>query len=275
MKRRGWILFIALGLAGCAGVKPAQITTYDLICLPGEKVELKAKLESAGFFRGDIRNEKILFYDNGNKLGEGLTDKTGFLSVPYDADGAGFFKIEARLDSEKYESPPSRLLLRVAPPETKFLVVDIDNTLSDMSPILMLVTENAKIPPVKGSPEALQRLAEKYTIIYMTGRDAVLSQKTKEWLGKNGFPDGPVFFWDFLHTPLSKRKYKSDLISQIGRKFQLIQIGIGNSVGDAVAYLANGLEAIILLPTEHKKRADALPRGARIVNSWDEIQELL
>lgn len=267
--------FLILSLIGCAGPKRAELTTYDHICLPGETIQLRAELSSTGLFAKKLPNQKIVFYNNGASIGEGITSKKGAVSIPYKTDRNGFIQVKATLKSEQYLSESAKALLRVAPSETKFLVVDIDNTISDISPILMLLYENANIPPVKGAPETLQRLSKEYTIIYMTGRDHSLSNKTKEWLHKNNFPEGPVFFWDFLHTPLSKRKYKSELISQIGRKFQLIQIGIGNSVGDAVAYVSNGLQALILLTPEEKKRADKLPRGAKIVNSWSDIQELL
>lgn len=267
----------ALSLIGCAGPREAVLTTYDQVCLPGEPIELRAQLESGGWIRSDIEKEKIAFYRNGEKLGEALTADEGMAKIPYLADGDGFFQFEARLESEKYFSKTSPLLVRVAPPETKFLVVDIDNTLSDLSPILMIFYENANIPPLKGAPETLQELSREYTIVYLTGRDEVLSPKTKRWLAENRFPPGPVFFWDFTHTPTSKRKYKSEAIQTLGRKFQLIQIGIGNSVGDAFAYLTNGLQSFILIGDSKKERRKArkLPRGTQVVRSWSDIQKLL
>lgn len=267
-------LFSLLFLVGCGGLRQAQIVTYDLICLKGEEVNLKAKLETSGFIKDNIKNETLAFYDeHGRLISEGKTKKKGVFETRYKPNSNGFIHIQTKLKSEKYQAQTASLLVRAAEPETKFIVVDIDNTISNLSPILMLISENADIPPVEGAPETLQRLAEEYTIIYMTGRDDSLAPKTKEWLKHYGFPEGPVFFWDFMHTPLSKRKYKSELIDQIGRKFELIQIGIGNSVGDAVAYVSNGLQALILLSPEEKKRADQLPRGAKIVGSWEEIQK--
>lgn len=278
MKKKWGLLLLLCSLlaTGCAGSKKqAVLTVYDSICLPGELVELKAKVESDSLWRGRLKKQKIFFYQAGALIGEAISGNKGWAAIPYQTEQTGFFEIEARLASDKFVSEPARLLLRVASPETPFLVVDIDNTLSDLSPILMLLTENAAIPPIKGAPETLQKLSEHYTILYITGRDDVLSFKTKEWLHKNKFPEGPVFFWDFLQTALSKQKYKSELIAQIGRKFQLIQIGIGNSVGDAAAYLANGLQTIILLSPEEKNRGDRLPRGTKVVRSWEEIQKLL
>ncbi len=275
MKRTSFLLCL-LFLVGCSGPKQAQITAYDQITLPNEEATLQVKVRSKGLFGKNLKNKKVSFFDSTEKkIGEGITQKNGTLSIRYTPTQQGFLKVEARLHSEKYSATPSTHLLRVAKPDTKFLVVDIDNTISDISPILMLVNENINIPPVKGAPETLQQLSKEHTIIYMTGRDDVLSPKTKAWLKRNGFPEGPVFFWDFMRTPLSKKKYKSELIELIGRKFQLIQIGIGNSVGDAAAYIANGLQAIILLSPEEKNRANRLPRGAKKVNSWQEIQQLL
>ncbi len=278
MKKKGGALLLlgCLLTAGCSGAQThARITTYDALSLPGEPVELKTKVESTGFWRRGLKKQKVFFYHNGAQIGEAITEEKGGASFSYQTDQIGFLQIETRLASDQFVCEPAPLLLRVASPETPFLIVDIDNTLSDISPILMLLTENAAIPPVKGAPETLQKLSEHYTIIYITGRDDVLSFKTKEWLQKNKFPQGPVFFWDFLQTPLSKQKYKSELISQIGRKFQLVQIGIGNSVGDAAAYLVNGLQTIILLSPEEKNRANRLPRGTKVVRSWEEIQQLL
>lgn len=270
-----FLLLALLILVGCAGPRPAVITTYDRICLPNEEITLKAQVETSDWLRRDIENEKVVFYKNGMDLGAARTIDEGIAQIPFQIEEEGFLEVEVRLESEKYKAKPTPLLVRAANPNTPFLIVDIDNTLSDISPIFMIFFENAKIPPLKGAPVVLQELSKEYTIVYLTGRDEALAPKTKEWLAQNGFPRGPVFFWDFTHTPLSKRKYKSQFIQALGRKFQLIQIGIGNSLGDAFAYTANGLGTIILLGEKEKRKAKKLPRGARVVRSWAEIQQLL
>lgn len=256
-------------------MKQAVITTYDRIYLPGEPVDLQVQLEEGTWIRSDIEKEKIVFTHQGEKIGEAVTGDEGMAHFYHAPLPEGFHQFEASVESKKYKALPAPMLVRIASPETKFLVVDIDNTLSDISPILMIFSDNAKIPPLKGAPAALRKLSKNYTIVYLTGRDEVLAPKTKRWLAENNFPPGPVFFWDFTHTPLSKRKYKTEFIDMLGRKFQLIQIGVGNSLGDAFAYVGNGLEPFIILGDKEKKKAKKLPRGCKVVRSWSEIEELI
>ena len=44
------------------------------------------------------------------------------------------------------------------------------------------------IPPYPGAAECLRRLAQKHSIIYITGRDKIFFQETESWLFSNGFP---------------------------------------------------------------------------------------
>jgi len=55
------------------------------------------------------------------------------------------------------------------------------------------------------------------------------------------------------------------------KRFPNIVAGVGDKVSDANAYLANGLNAIIIGP----ERDDGLPAKAIWVKTWAEIEKLL
>jgi hypothetical protein len=47
---------------------------------------------------------------------------------------------------------------------------------------------NRNVPPHRGAPECLRRLAEKYTIFYMTARHETFFKETEAWLISHHFP---------------------------------------------------------------------------------------
>lgn len=47
---------------------------------------------------------------------------------------------------------------------------------------------------IKGSVEGVNKLSDKYEIVYLTARPGWAEKITKDWLKKNGFPKGKIIF---------------------------------------------------------------------------------
>jgi hypothetical protein len=265
-----------LALPACAAEDkdPALLQGYDALALPGEDVRLAAKLEKMGAlrFRPDIEDEEVIFSLNGQALGSNRTDDDGVAAVFYAFKKPGRYTVRAALPgTSEYRADPAPVLVDVCDPKTRFLVCDIDHTIADISSLEFIVTDNKDVPALPGSVEALRRLARHYHIIYVTARDDAFMKKTRNWMALRRFPRGPVFFWDFLGAKLSHRKYKTRRLAAVKKRFPNLVAGVGDKVGDAEAYLANGLRAIII----GRERDDDLPKKAVWVRSWAEVEKHL
>ncbi|MFH1730278.1 MAG: hypothetical protein ABIF82_01335 [Planctomycetota bacterium] len=277
-----WItLFVAVALFGgpCALAqdvekKKAYVQGYDVLALPGEEVALRAKAERGNrlALRPDIEGATLEFYGGGKLLGSAKTDDDGIAAITrkYEKPWRHFVTVKFGAKS-KYRANEAALLVDVCDAKTRFIVCDIDHTIADVSATKFVFKKNENVPALPGSPEALARLSIHYNIIYVTARDDAFLRKTKDWLALRKFPHGPVFFWDFLGKEPSHEKYKTREIADLKKRFPNIVAGVGDKVSDANAYLANGLNAIIIGP----ERDDGLPAKAIWVKTWAEIEKLL
>jgi cytidine deaminase len=50
------------------------------------------------------------------------------------------------------------------------------------------------LAPIPGAIEEMRRLAGRFDVAYITGRQPRLQEATQQWLTRNGLPDGPVLF---------------------------------------------------------------------------------
>jgi len=275
------MLFAAVALFGgsCALAqdvkkKKAYVQGYDVLALPGEEVALRAKAERGNRLglRPDIEGATLEFHGGGVLLGSAKTNDDGIAAITrkYDKPGQYFVTVKFGAKS-KYDAKKGTLLVEVCDAKTRLIVCDIDHTIADVSATKFVFKKNEKVPALPGSPEALARLSKHYRIIYITARDDTFLRKTKGWMALRKFPRGPVFFWDFLGKKLSHEKYKRREIAGLKKRFPNIVVGVGDKVSDANAYLANGLNAIIIGP----KRDDGLPAKAIWVKTWAEIEKLL
>jgi len=161
--------------------------------------------------------------------------------------------------------------------ERKAIVLDIDRTLSASSTFGSIFRRNKRIPPLKDAVDVTNALARSYDLIIVTGRKSYLRRKTKRWLAEKGFPRTPVYFSSFFKSPLSHQRFKTELIRRLRTTWTNIAIGIGDTDSDAMAYLENGLTAIIL---RQKGRCPPPARGTLrpgviMVSSWREIRRIL
>ncbi len=254
----------------------ARLQGYDVLARPGDKVVLRAKLESMAtpVFHKDIQGGTVYFELDGKVIGSAVTDGQGWADLAYQVSenaGRDLTVMCALAPGDKYLAEPANILVVIKKNTAPAIVTDIDHTIADVSSAGFLVKSNESVPALSGAPEALTRLSKKYTIIYVTARDDAFMNTTKEWLDLRKFPKGPVFFNDYGGKSMSSRKYKIAEIARLKKRFPNITAGVGDKVGDAEAYLANGMRAVLI----GEKMPEDIPEEARFARSWAEVEKLL
>jgi len=285
-----------------------KLTGFDIVGPPGERLELKAKLERDGpaFLNPDAAGKDLEFLDCGalaagpgggvavpfpeaipegaKVLGEARTDREGFARLAIQGPKeSGIHLYGVRLkDPRSYRlpRPMAAVLASIIGPAQQVLITDIDDTLlpTKIGPLLDDATE--KQPPFPRASEILREASGRYRVIYLTARSTYLADRTRHWLSAHRFPAGPILLRD-IHAEYSdwnfnEGEFKRRVCENLKSAAHLTEIrwGIGNTEGDAEAYSRSGIHSLILgtEPSRLPKEAKAPISAAR---SWEEIGALI
>ncbi|MBY0371340.1 hypothetical protein K2X33_11680, partial [bacterium] len=215
-------------------------------------------------------NQRLTFSLGGKVLGSARTDwteGTAFFSIP--APEVGMHLVSVTLDADsRYTAPVAELVLVVCERDQPLLITDVDHTLADASGTDVLFKKPQDIPVVAGAPDVLARLSQRYQVVYLTARDDSMMNRTKEWLAVARLPKAPALFWDITlsgQPPLSHTKYKTQAVGRLAKEFSNLALGVGDLVGDAEAYLANGIPAYIVLDRQDPA---SYPTGTHFIRDW-------
>jgi hypothetical protein len=229
-----------------------ETTGLDAITTPGQPVEVRAKFErSFWLFKPDIKRKPVTFRVDGETL-RGITDRDGVASATVTRAAVGVYPIVAALDG-KPGAPARGGRLWVLDPARPVAVVDIDGTLSDLNDLLVPFF-GARAKAFPGSPELLRELATRYQIVYLTARDDVHDARTRAFLARHAFPDGPIIYDDLGFTTRAELRqlaksnhgaFKLGQLHALEAHGVSVAIGIGNSETDAWAYEQAGLPSYI------------------------------
>ena len=274
MRIIGILSLLTLPLASSCSwpTKYAHLQAYDEATPPGREVTLRAKLEYRGhlLFRLDIHRQKINFLVNDEYAGSALTGRDGTAQLKYTPEAAGVLNVRAAIDkSSRYTAPVARALLLCAEPDDRFIVTDIDQTIAYSTIISSLFLRAERCPVVRGSPEVMARLAGKYKIIYVTGRDDSTLEGTRAWLRVRGFPEGPVFIRDMNIFNLSRAKFKRALFGELmGRGINIVA-AFGNRGHDVRAARTHAIPVILI------RRSGEDGDGVFYARDWSEVEQTL
>ncbi|MBI5360094.1 MAG: hypothetical protein HZA48_05870 [Planctomycetes bacterium] len=275
----GCIMLISCAI--CSVVTGNKISTiisgYDALCYPDEKTTLTAKLETDDTFgiREDIRSETMIFMLKNRQIGTAITDDEGNARISFDAPAStGDYIVTANLatDSKFKKTRGGEILLAVRNQQQQFIISDIDHTLCDASIMEFLLYKNANVKPLKNSVEAMNLLAEKYTVIYLTHRDDRFLLRTKEWLKMKGFPAGVSYYSDLPHSSLNAEEFKTPVVRELKARWPNIVYGFGDKKTDMDAYSQNGIECFIISAPDTSAE---VPVSAHYVKDWMEIERQL
>ncbi len=247
-----------------------SILPFDALAEKDTPVELSCKVEKRNIIGSDLRRAKVAISVGSTLVGEVLTDNQGIARVNYIPRKLGEFTVLFECQEEAdHDSGSASSMLFCRDKSKPIIVVDIDQTISDIALEKFLITKTQDIMPLPQAEKVLTDLSKTYDLIFVTARDKHLLKRTKEWLTLREFPKAPVFFRELGKDPLSERKYKTQKIARLKEQWGNIACGVGDRCSDAQAYLANGLRAIIIVPK------DDIPLGAHAVQHWYQIKELL
>jgi hypothetical protein len=131
----------------------------------------------------------------------------------------------------------------------------------------------------------MQRLASDYEVIYLTHRPHYFGPKSKQWLASHGYPAAPLLLSDVRGFLGGSRKFKSARLKELREHFTNLEVGVGDKIGDALAYHENGLMSILVLPLpdpivaeeliELAASLEALPPEVHVVRNWRQVERAI
>jgi hypothetical protein len=239
---------LILGLLALAGCKAPLLSVDDAVVLPGEKTRLIACVEREpvlGLCK-DVEQVRVHFDVDESEVGAAKTDEDGVAEVKHKLlPGTENYEARVLVDGREL-----RALGRVFTwdKDRVIIVVDIDHTIEQTNYKGLLRSPNSEddSDPIKHSVETLKALAQDFQIVYLTGRPRFLIDKTRMWLRQEGFPTGPVITSVRVRDMVNPGEFKRRKLHELRKYWPNLLIGIGNQPGDADAYGANGMLALVL-----------------------------
>ncbi|HLY12326.1 MAG TPA: phosphatase domain-containing protein [Planctomycetota bacterium] len=218
------------------------ITPYDLLVPLGEPATLEVEVEDRWMAFIDPPVQGVELEVAG--VGRATSARNGLAAFDLGVLPEGTHRLEVRYLHKSIDA-----LVRVIPRETPVIIVDIDETIANVTPAGFILRAVRNVRPLPGSREILKELAKTMQIVYLTARDHIFTRKTKLWLRLAGMPEGPVYLRKgtrYWKTPA--REHKFQRLGELRKQFPNIPWGVGDKPGDAAAYTARGIRPILIAP---------------------------
>ena len=184
-------------------------------------------------------NVSLWYYDptstSWQMIGRGQTDDNGH----YDLPATGFVApndepVYAMLEADGSCAVHYNHLM---PGGSKFVVVDIDGTLTSAdSELYMQTADPTYVPMMMGAADKMTQAwaAKGYPIIYLTARPDVYRVETRGWLAQLGFPIGPLITAEAVEAA---DVYKTIWLQRMMVEFGWVPVAAyGNADTDITAY---------------------------------------
>jgi hypothetical protein len=284
------LLLLLAVLIGC-GAQPYLLgtrgshlfTARDALALPGETVRLEARLQG-GDFLVDMPGYVVRFRHQGRLHRAAQTDDEGVAAVSFTPPAPGDYRFLAEVAPAGIadEPPPQELLVACRRADAPLAVVDLDKTLVADGFHTVLVGDPRPMPD---SVDVMRQLAEGHTIVYLTHRPDLFTNKSKSWLAEQGYPRGPVLLSSVSGFLKGSGAYKTEMLRDLRGRFSALRVGIGDKISDAAAYHDTGLKSILILPMpagsdpqtylDLAAELDRLPGEVHVVTDWQEVRKAL
>ena len=257
---------------------------FDVLSEPNKPVEIAAKLQTVRF--ADIQDVTVGFYRASEQIGEAQTDLNGTATITWLGPSQGDYSFSARIievpddqDSRLRDVPAVPVFVAVRDANTPFVVIDLDHTVVDSSFFRVLLGGGT---PMADSVKIVRKIADKYSLIYLTHRPDLMTHRSKSWLQKHGYPAGPLLVSTLKQSIGASGRFKSGRIAELKKTFKHIDIGIGDKLSDAQAYVDNGMTAYLIPhydrePKDMRKMASQLrdlsiTDRLRVVSTWRQVE---
>ncbi len=180
------------------------------------------------------------------KLGQATTDSSGHIAFDLPAAlPVGIYEARFRVVGDASTTTAN---LWVLPIGTHLAITDIDGTMTSSDfELFQQILDGAYVPKAYPGAVELTRAHEKlgHVVVFLTGRPAGLTFKTREWLANLGFAVGPLHVTDsagqVLPTESGVGTFKKDFLHGLLDKGFIIDLAYGNATTDVFAYLGIGL----------------------------------
>jgi hypothetical protein len=288
MRRAAPALVMALLAAGCGaqdvllGARQGYLfTATDVLALPGEQVMLRAHLQGGDLLR-DRPGYVVRFSRGGEFYLAAETGPDGVAAVSFAPPAPGDYVVRADLAPSGFPAEPPQpvdLLVACRSADAPLLIVDLDKTLvaSGFQEVLI-----GRPEPMPDSVEVMKRLANRYSVVYLTHRPDLFGPKSKAWLREQGYPAGPLLLSDIGGFLKGSGAFKSGALADIRRRFTGPAVGVGDKVSDVQAYLENGIQGFLIVQPDEgagaaglRQLADAIATlhdEAQVVTAWRQIE---
>jgi hypothetical protein len=163
----GMLLTLVLAAGGCGtqdlilGAEGGYLFTgYDTLALPGETVQVRARVQAGDFLRAQP-GLVVRFYEGGRLYRAAETDSNGVASVSYTPPAPGDTVLRAELSPiglDQVPPGPIEILVACRQASASMAVVDMDKTLVASGFDQVLVGDPAPMPD---SIRVMKRLAER------------------------------------------------------------------------------------------------------------------
>jgi hypothetical protein len=299
----------AIIVLSAVSAPPARLSGLDVVAAPGERIELKARLEweGPGFLKVDVSSAEIEF------LGPAPLEIAGGATFPDfpDPEGGpppGAARLGstrtgtggiARLDLEAPRSPglyavwvrpadprglrlgriASPLTIDVVDPSRPVVLVAIDDVLfrTKMGPLL--AGRPAELPPLPGAREALIEAAAKDRIVYLSNRSSLLAERLRGWLAAHRFPAGPILIPD-RPGAIPEGEFEGEVgrmlkaeASRAGKGGE-VRCAIAGTIAAGRAHASNRIQCI-LVGVDPAKVTKELEGRLHAVKDWEEARKIL
>jgi hypothetical protein len=252
-----------LGLSGCAR---KHLFPEDAIIQRGGSGELAAAVDSQRLviFTKGVANTPIEFTVNGQTVGSDKTDGKGRASIQVGpGENISSFTARTKIDGKDVEETGKIYYWDADKPA---IAVDIDETISLTEYINLIWGDGLHSKTLKGSAEAVQELAREYQILYYSIRPRFMMERTRKWLEKNNFPDGPIIYTDSFHAAFHQIRRKREMLADLRSRWPNIQIAIGDKTADVISCNDNHILPVIV---NHRK--PKFKQYAIVVQDWKEL----
>jgi hypothetical protein len=260
----------------------ARHSTQDLIVLPGSDTTIH-KTFAYGLIGWRLALEPVDLYADDcsawQPLGNQKTDLLGEIKTPYASAGHGIGQYSI-MSNVLGDGSVIQTTMRVLPPKTKFVVLDIDGTLTtkdtDMlqnvaNDLYWPLARHDYVPEVRAGAAELSHIWHEkgYLILYLTGRPKIVRQDTLDWLKQFNFAPGTLHMtehrMELLPRIIGVGKYKAAYLESLADMGYEFEYAYGDAATDLYAFKAAGI------PRERTywTGAEALADGAHIVQNGD------
>jgi len=258
---------------------------FDVLTPPNRPVKLRARLQRAKLLR-DIPGVSAAFYHDGQLIQKASSDDDGWIEASWLPPKVGDYEFTVHIidgaeaeNADLQQITPVSLLVSVRTKDTPFVVIDLDHTVVDSSFFYVLLGRGK---PMADSVRVTHHLARRYSLIYLTHRPDLLTHLSKTWLKKHGYPRGPLFVSKISEALGSSGKFKTASLDELRNVFTNIQIGIGDKLSDAQAYVDNNMIAYLIPhydkePDDMRDMAQDIldlrdPGRLNVVSGWRQIE---